>query len=321
MNAPMLSRIAESLFWIGRYVERADGTARILDASLSGMLEDPWTSEDTACRSLLSVMGMAPEDDVTGLTTAHVMDALAYGVKTPTSIVGALGAARDNARGAREVVSSELWESLNGTWNALPAQRKVAELIGPAGFFAYVRDRTATLTGIVESTTSRDDGYRFLVLGRSLERVDVVSRLLSTRAYAPASRLNDAASWMVLLRACGADDTFLRAFRGQQDPHLVVQFLLLDRLFPRSVFHALTTAEACLAELDPDAGRAGVADPARRAVGRARTSLEYLDSASMLRDLPEHLERLQETCLDAGAAVAERYFQYAQPLAWTHEEG
>ena len=320
----MLSRIAESLFWIGRYVERADGTSRILDASLSGMLEDPWTDEDSACRALLSVMGLAPrdgEDDVVGVVnSADVLEVLCYDDNNPSAVVGALGAARENARGAREVVSSELWESLNGTWNSLTAQRQIADLIGPAGFFSYVRDRTAALTGIIESTTSRDDGYRFIVLGRSLERVDMVSRLLSARVRSSRGVPTDAADWAVVLRACGADDTFVRTHRGATDASLVVQFLLLDRLFPRSVFHALATAETCLSELDPDGSRAGVADPAQRAVGRARTDLEYLDVDMLLTQLPMHLDRIQAACLGIGAAVAARYFQYADAFTWAHEE-
>ena len=107
----MLSRIAESLFWIGRYVERADGTARILDVHLQLLLEDPWVEEDLACRSLLSVMGVeVPADTV--MTRADVLGRLAVDRNQPASIAYSLGAARENARRAREVVSTELWEAL-----------------------------------------------------------------------------------------------------------------------------------------------------------------------------------------------------------------
>src|SRR5690606_40223318 len=115
----MLSRIAESLFWIGRYVERADDTARILDAHLQLLLEDPWVEEDLACRSLLAVMGAtAPAEDVV-VTRQDVLDTLAWDRTSPGSIAGALTAARENARRAPAVPASERWGGRNTTGDAL----------------------------------------------------------------------------------------------------------------------------------------------------------------------------------------------------------
>ena len=125
----MLSRIAESLFWIGRYVERADDTARILDAFLARLLEDPWADEDAACRSLLAILGVDAAARTAGSTTGDVLELLAFDADNPSSIAGALAAARENARGARETISSEMWECLNVTWHApavAPAGRRTA---------------------------------------------------------------------------------------------------------------------------------------------------------------------------------------------------
>jgi len=310
----MLSRLAEALFWIGRYVERADDTARILDVYVHRILEDPWIDEDASCRALLSIMGLEPGPERS--TIAEALDRLAFDRTNPAAIAGALLGARENARGARETVSSELWEALNTTWNALPAQRRAADRLGPHSFFGFVKDRGAMIAGLSESTMSHDDGWRFMVLGRSLERVDMTTRLLSTRLIGG----DHAPSWRTLLRSCGADEAFLRTYRGELEAEHVAEFLLLDRLFPRSIFHALSTAERCLAELEPDLGRAGVDDPARRLVGRARSALEYVDRTDLLRFLPDHLEQLRETCALASEAVADRYFQYAEPVAWIHEE-
>jgi uncharacterized alpha-E superfamily protein len=251
------------------------------------------------------------------LGTSTVLDLLAFDSTNPSSIAGALYAARENARGAREIISSELWEALNTTWNAVPQQRRAAARLGPHAFLGFVRERAAMVNGLAESTMSHDDGWRFLVLGRSLERVDMTARLLATRALAA----DHAPSWTTLLRACGADETFLRTYRGALDADHVAEFLLLDRLFPRSVFAALVDAERCLLALEPDVARAGVGDPSRRIVGRVRTRLEYVDTAELLAELPAHLERIQAASLEASAAVAARYFQYAAPLAWVHEEG
>jgi len=320
----MLSRIAESLFWIGRYVERADDTARILDAFLARILEDPWVDEDGACRSMLAILGSGPPHSGR-LNAGDVLELMAFSLDNPSSIAGALAAARENARGARETISSEMWECLNVTWHSLASRRVDAERLGPHLYLGYVRERAAVLTGLAESTMSRDDGWRFLVLGRNLERVDMTARLLSIQAVTPdyAPPLFEAAlaapQWRTVLRACGADESFLRTHGGEVRPQRVAEFLLLDRLFPRSALHALTEAEECLEALAPSTERAGMADPARRPVGQARTRLEYADAATLLEDLPAHLRALQRACAAASAAVTVRYFDQTMPVTWAHE--
>ena len=311
----MLSRIAESLFWIGRYVERADDTARILDAFIARLLEDPWADEDRGGRAILSILGAQPPSDAR-VTTSAVLDVLAFDATNPSAIAGALTAARDNARGARETISSEMWECLNVTWHALPARRLSADRLGPAMYLQFVRERAAVLAGLAESTMSRDDGWRFLILGRSLERVDMTARMISVQTDAAP----DHPAWRTVLRACGADESFLRTHGGTVRADRVAEFLLLDRLFPRSALHALTTAEQCLLELDPAVERAGVTDAARRPIGQVRTRLEYTESQSLLDDLGAHLERLKDACAVASAAVAERYFPEPAPVTWAHEE-
>jgi uncharacterized alpha-E superfamily protein len=310
----MLSRIAESLFWIGRYVERADDTARILDAFLAGILGDPWVDEDSACRSLLALLGTGPGTDAR-LATGDVLEAMAFDVNNASSIAGSLAAARENARGARETISSEMWECLNVTWHSLTSRRRAAERLGPALYLGFVRERAAVFAGLAESTMSRDDGWRFLMLGRNLERVDMTSRLVSIQVLTPEY----APEWRTVLRACGADESFVRTHGGEVVAQRVVEFLLLDRLFPRSALHALTEAEQALEALAPSTERAGIADTARRVVGQARTRLEYADTATLVEDLPHHLRALQRACASASAAVTARYFDQTVPITWVHE--
>ena len=314
MSVGMLSRIAESLFWIGRYVERADDTARILDAFLAGILDDPWVDEDSACRSLLAILGANGPDGDARLSTGDVVEAMAFDLANLSSIAGSLAAARENARGARETISSEMWECLNVTWHSLSSRRLAAERLGPSLFLSFVRERAAVFAGLAESTMSRDDGWRFLVLGRGLERVDMTSRLVSIQVLTPEY----APEWRTVLRACGADESFLRTHGGEVVAQRVVEFLLLDRLFPRSALHALTEAEECLEALAPSNERAGMADTARRVVGQARTRLEYADTATLVGDLPHHLRALQRACASASAAVTARFFDQTVPIAWVH---
>ena len=309
----MLSRIAESLYWVGRYVERADDTARILDVHVHHILEDPTVDEEARCRMLLGVMGSTPPPG--DLDAARVVELLGYDPENASSIVGSLSAARENARGAREILSSEMWECLNATYVALPVQRRRADELGPHGFFEYVKGRAAMMAGLADSSMTRDEGWRFLVLGRSLERVDMTARLL----LAGLGETSGAQEWVTTLRSCSAHEAFLRTYRKGVDGSLVAEFLLLDRLFPRSAFYALGVAERSLAELGPSTGRAGQEDEARRILGRARNDLEFTSVRELQTDLRARLRDLQTACADAGNAVAGRFFRHSEAVEWRLE--
>jgi uncharacterized alpha-E superfamily protein len=307
----MLSRIAESLFWIGRYIERSDGTARILDVHLQLLLEDPWIEEDVACRSLLSVMGSdVPEGRE--LNRQSVLEILAVDRSEPASIAYSLGAARENARRAREIVSSELWECLNTTRARMPrkiATDKVHE------FFGWVRERSALAVGIIESATSRDEAWQFFTLGRSIERADMTARLLATRSLTEAS----GPSWTTILRSCGAYEAYLRTYRGVPSARNAAEFLLLDRLFPRSILFSVTRAEQCLRELGPRSDRGGVTDQAQRLLGQIRSELEYRPIADIIEDLSTHMDNVQLATSAASEAIRQRYFPTNAAPSWMGE--
>ena len=208
-----------------------------------------------------------------------------------------------------------MWECLNVTGLGLSGQRRSAERLGPHVYLRYVRERAALFFGLADSTMSHDEAWRFLVLGRRLERVDMTARLLLARMPDTPYEVG----WLMLLRACGAYESFIRSHGWAGGPAQAAEFLILDRLFPRSVLHALATAEECLAALDPEAGRAGMADPARRPIGALRTRLEYSRTDLPPDQLAEVLASLQETCLQASEAITERYFSYAEAVAWAQE--
>lgn len=308
----MLSRIAASLYWIGRLVERAEDTARLLDVHVSMRHEDVGLNEAEMCADVLRVLGVSHPPSAT--TTAELLEVVAYAEDGP--IVGALTTARDNARTVREAISSEMWEALNTTRNSLPLQRARARNQGPHDFFGFVKMRAALVSGLAEGTMARDDGWYFLILGRGLERVDMTVRTLSV---AEAARDPQLAS-VALLRACGAFEAYLRTYRAMVVTQQAAEFLLLDRLFPRSVFHALTEAEQALSRLLPaGVGRTGVADPALLALGRARTSLEFAVVGNVLAELDEHLRGVQQAVNEASARVAERFFDEQTVIAWSVE--
>jgi uncharacterized alpha-E superfamily protein len=304
----MLSRIAESLFWIGRYVERADVTARILEVQLQLLVEDPLAEEEASCRLLLGVMGVSYDGP---LDHRELMRLMLYDATSDASVVATLEAARESARRARETLSTEMWAAINTTWRAIPSGRMKGMRSDAA--FQWVRERSAVIAGIADSTMSRDDGWHFLVLGRSIERADMTARLLTTTALSGGP----AGGWQAALRACGAHEAFLRTYRGVEADQEAAEFLLLDRLFPRSVVAALTTAEQCLEELESAGQRVGFSDEAQRLLGRARADLEYRPLGEILNRLPKEMERLQRTCTEAAEAVASRYFERAEAISWT----
>ena len=311
MNPGLLSRIAETLFWTGRYVERADDTARLVDVYVHRLLGEPRHNESADCQALLSVLGI-PAAPGPPLDIGATVFRLAYDTRSVSAIAGAILAARAGARSVRDVISSEMWECLNVTGHNLATQRGTAERLGPHSYLRFVSGRAALFFGLADATMSHDDAWRFLVLGRSLERVDMTARLLQARL--PETSLE--VGWPMLLRSCGAYESFIRSHGWSVGQQEATEFLILDRLFPRSVLYSLGVAEECLASLDPVAGRAGMADPARRPIGALRGRLEYSRTNLPAEQLAELLGQLQVTCLQASEAIADRYFRYAEPVAW-----
>lgn len=305
----MLSRIAESLFWIGRYVERADNTARLLDVHFNVLLEDPWVEEPRANASLLAVMHVPTEPTA---SRDEVLKALATDPTVASSIAGTIGAARDNARRAREVISTEVWESLNTSYMQMGSRSRTPR---PHDFFTWVRERTAVVWGLHSAQTSRDDAWHFMELGRSLERADMIARLLMTRSLEGTTGPN----WTTLLRSCSAHEAYLRTVRALVTEERAAEFLLIDRLFPRSIAYNLDKAETTLALIEPGVTRNSLTDRARLALGRARTNLEYQPIDEILADLPNQMLQVQSACSTASDIIRDRFFLPASFVMWNQE--
>ena len=257
----MLSRIAESLFWIGRYVERADDTARILDVHTQRLVEDPWIDERRACAQPARADGLA---DAGGRrpTPSGCWPRWPSTATSPSSIVGALSAARENARGAREVLSRRDL----GVAQRHPQRAAAAADDGPPvrpalAVPASSASASAMVFGLADATMSRDESWLFLILGPLAragrhDRPDALhpragrrrarrpGRSCCARPAPTSPTCAPTAAWSTRSRAA--------------------EFLLLDRLFPRSVFAALEQAEACLAELERSTVRDAAPDRRRR---------------------------------------------------------
>lgn len=302
----MLSRIADSMFWIGRYLERAEGTCRIVEVHLHQRLDDPNLDTAAAGRDLLRLMGMEPV-----VEDPDVLQVLCYDEVSPASFIAALSGARESARRAREIVPTDVWESINTTWLAAKGGR--LQRMRPASMFKFVRERFAVISGLADATMTRDEGWWFVSLGKSLERVDMTARLLST----PSLTINSQRAWGHVLSGCGAHHAFVQRHGALASERQAAEFLLLDRLLPRSIVSTLMSAEAAIAALEPGSQRDRRDNDAARLLGFARASLEYMAPDEITKDLPERMAELQQVCNRATQAISKRYFEGSLAAEWS----
>ncbi len=308
----MLSRHAEDLFWLGRYVERAEDTARMLDVTYHNLLESPPSEERTAWRELLEVLYLhhSFEGPVTGGPVSHY---LVLDPDSPGSIIAAVARARDNARGVRDRISTELWESINRFYLQLRSMDLAAELERrPYEVFRTVKSGCQTISGVASQTMPRDDGYRFIVLGMMLERAEMTCRLLAVRyaRLAAGRRPMGFHAWLSVLKSVSAFEAYLKEHDAALDPVRVLEFLLLSPTFPRSVLYCLRTAERQLEWLVGDRP-----EQLLRVMGRVRARAEYCDVQDMLASgLDQFLEHLQEDIYAVADAVDLHFFKSGTDL-------
>jgi uncharacterized alpha-E superfamily protein len=240
----VLNRLAGSVHRVGAAVERTDVVARLLDVHLARRDPSSGPEEQDVGRALRTVVEAsdAPDTDPSAATT---LEALALDRHEPASIAAAVAVARDDARRAREVVSSELWDCLNATRSRLP--RRIA---GDRAheFLGWVRERSALAIGVVDGDVSRDEVWEFFTLGRSLARLTVTARMLASDLLDPGSLR----SWTTALRACGSGEAFHRDHRHGPTVDDAAAFLLLDEHSPRSLVFLARRTEACLSDLVAD---------------------------------------------------------------------
>lgn len=305
----MLSRIAESLYWMGRYIERADDTARLLDVHVHRMLGD--AGDRRVGATLLAAMGLSGSVDVTDVDLWQATELLAYDGSNPSSVAGSLELARTNASGLREVLATEVWEAVNRTHHELDDEIDAARLLGPHRFFGWVRERVALMSGLIDSIVLHDDGWRFLTIGRCLERVDMTSRLLTAVISS-----DDPGKWAGVLVSCGANDAFLRTYGGDISRSNALSLLLQAEDFPRSVAFALGQAEECLREV---AVRTGTPPSIVRTIGRTRAELAYTPADELDRSIARVLADIEGCCRDTDAEIQARYFRRADLVEWSTE--
>src|SRR2546428_8929152 len=214
----MLSRVAESLYWSGRYIERAENTSRLLHVNFHGLLDADLPDRGRAWHDLITFLG---RDDVfaehfSEYTAQAVAEFVLWHPANPDAVAACVVRARENARGAREQISSELWEHLNRLHLFVSRARRAAVLASPHDFFVRIREGSHAFQGVMKATLPRGEAYEFLELGSHLERADATARLLSVKlptltesGLTTAEPASVTHAWLAnLLKSCGAFESF-----------------------------------------------------------------------------------------------------------------
>jgi uncharacterized alpha-E superfamily protein len=303
----MLSRVAESLYWTGRYIERAEDTSRLLHVNFHGLLDADLPERGRAWRELILFLGRDEifSEHFSDYTAQTVAEFMLWHPANPDAVTACVARARENARGVREQISSEMWEHLNRLHLLVSSTRPAAVLASPHDFFVRIREGSHAFQGVMKATLPRGEVYEFLELGTHLERADATARLLAVKL--PGLTEGEAESvtqaWLSnLLKSCGA----FEAFRKQESDELraarVVAFLLLERRLPRAVCFSL---ELCLSAIRAISGDG---DRPERAIGRLVAELEYTELRELDETIAILLERVMQGLTDAAYEIASGYF-------------
>ena len=299
----MLSRVADSLYWMSRYIERAEHTARVMAVKLESMIEQ--TPEDASASWMRVVEALQGENARHPQDAFVITKALAFDRESDSSLITSLSMARDNARQVREALSNEVWESLNRLYLRLsPVTMDSIWVHTPARLFREALEEMNALEGVTYSTLSHGEGWYFLELGRHIERVQQLGRLLDIHfsAAQDGSGVPKYFDWLVLLKFCSAFEPYTKLYTASIRPQKIAEFLLFDSEFPHSIRFSvdrLTDALARVAPGAPPARRAAV----ERLAGRLKASVDFgqIDElmsggiAAFLADITRQCEKIHET--------------------------
>jgi len=248
----LLSRTAENIYWLARYVERADSTARLIEMGYRmGMI--PGGRPALEWRSVAAASGCLDAfEDPEGITEAAIVRTLILDAENPSSIRACLERARTNGRSVRTVLTTPLWETLNDGWRKLELMDPIEAQRDLPSVLDWVKQRGLNIRGASTSTMMRDDNYLFLGLGGYVERADMTLRLLDVKSYLLLPEMDvvgggrDHHQWTSVLHATSAVRAYHHARLGDYSPWNIADFLILNRRFPRSVAFSFAKIGRCL---------------------------------------------------------------------------
>jgi len=311
----MLSRVAESVYWMCRYVERAENVARFISVNLNLNLDLPGEPVQQWLPLVITTGDQAAfAASYPDATKENVIRFLTFERNNPNSVLSCLTAARENARSVREILSSEMWEHINRFYLMLKDTGGLqAALDNPYEFYEQVRLTGQQFQGITDATMTHGEAWHFCRLGRTIETADKTSRILDVKYFILLPHLKDVGTpyddiqWSALLRSASAFEMY-RQRHGRITPARVVDFLVLDREFPRAVLYCLTEANESLHAIS-GSNVGSFSNRPEQLLGPLRAELAYTRAEEIISGgLHEFVDDLQTRLNLLGAAVFDTFF-------------
>jgi uncharacterized alpha-E superfamily protein len=316
---PMLSRVADSLYWMSRYLERAEHTARLLEVNLNLMLDETSTSSEHRWLRVLHALG-SPRDVEWNGDPYALTRTLSYDVSQKASIVSCIISARENSRHVREQISTEQWHRLNSLYLHVTKPGIEAE-IESEEFLQSVMDSIHEFQGITDSTMSHGEGWQFIQVGRFIERASATAMLLEAYhedLWVHPERIpegNEYIEWMGLLRSATAFEAYCKVYTADLTPDRILEFLLLDAQFPHSLRFAIDSMQCALEAIQRESGKQR-AEPLHRLGGRLHAMLSFSSIDDILnQDIVAVLRNIQAQCRTIHNTIYELYVDYSIQIA------
>jgi uncharacterized alpha-E superfamily protein len=311
----MLSRVADSLYWMSRYLERAENTARLMDVDLQLRLDQAPEAGSEHWRRMVEA-SRVPIPDVDEMDATSLTYALTFDRANPSSITSCVTSARENLRQVREQCSSEMWEQLNRLYLQINStNHNEAWMRHSHTFFRSVQEGAHLFQGVTDSTMSHGEGWHYIQLGRYVERTDAVAMLIGSHFNRLPNPLDHAAEseeyleWVGLLKSCAAFEAYCKAYTAELRPLRVAEFLLLNPEFPHAVRFSVEMVHAALRAIGELTERK--AEQPVRLAGRLRAALSFSQIDEILADgALAYVENIRAQCAQAHTAIHHIYFDY-----------
>ncbi|MCA9398160.1 MAG: alpha-E domain-containing protein [Candidatus Omnitrophica bacterium] len=309
----MLSRVAESIYWMSRYIERAENYARFMDVNLSLIVDLP-TNIQEQWQPLVNITGDAVvyESMYGEYTRNNVVEFLTFNKNNVNSILSCLVQARENARTIREIISSEMWQQINemylGVKDAtLTANDNLSE------FYRYIKNGSHLFNGIMDTTLIHNEAYHFANLGRLLERADKTDRILDMKYFYLLPRVEDVGTtldymqWSALLKSTSAYEVYRKKY-GKMDYRDIIEFLIFDREFPRAIHFCLIESDKSLHTIS-NTQLGTFNNSAEKEMGKIISQLNFNDVHDVIHyGLHEYLEDFQIKLNHLGEEIFNTFF-------------
>ena len=298
-SLPLLSRVADSVYWMARYIERAENVARFIGVNLNLQIDLP-LAPSQQWQPLIDTSGDSEmfKERYGVATQVRVIEWLAYHSENPNSIASCLRYARENARSVRETISSEMWAQVNSMYLQIQTQRSLPEPERMLDAFREIRMGCHLFEGVTDATMSHNEAWHFMRLGRTLERADKTSRILDVKYFMLLPSVRDVGTpyddihWTAVLKSVSGFEMYRKKY-GRIAPSDVVDFLVMDNEFPRAVRFCIKSASESLQSVTGTPIGA-FRYRSEQLMGQLRAELDFTSVDTVLRSgLHEYLDRLQ----------------------------